>query len=68
MANYVVNKNAQANGDHEVHVTTCSRVPAAHNQQRLGNYSSCRPAVQAARKYYSQVDGCYYCANACHKR
>ncbi len=27
MANYYVNKNAQANGDHEVHKSGCSWIP-----------------------------------------
>jgi hypothetical protein len=29
MSRYYVNKKAQANGDHEVHVSTCSFLPEA---------------------------------------
>lgn len=63
---YYVNKNAQSNGDHEVHTATCTRLPAASNRIDLGDYYGCSGAVQKARQYYPQVNGCYYCANACH--
>lgn len=63
---YYVNKKAQANGDHEVHTETCSFLPQAQNRTYLGTYASCRPAVAAAKKYYRQSNGCYYCARACH--
>lgn len=66
MARYYVNKNAQTNGDHEVHTTGCSWLPEAHNRIYLGEFASCGPAVREAKKYYSQVNGCYYCCNACH--
>jgi hypothetical protein len=66
MAQYYVNKNGQSNGDHEVHKSGCSYMPMAHNRIALGDYSTCSPAVNAARQYYSQVNGCYYCSNACH--
>lgn len=66
MAHYYVNKNAQSNGDHEVHTTGCSWLPATENRIYLGDFSSCGPAVAAARRYYSQVNGCFYCSFACH--
>jgi hypothetical protein len=66
MARHYVNNNAQANGDHEVHVEGCSFMPLPANRAYLGDFSSCRPAVTEARKYWSQVNGCYYCCNACH--
>ena len=53
---YYVNKNAQANGDHEVHEQSCSRCPDPENRHYLGDFASCYPAVQEAKKYYSQVD------------
>jgi hypothetical protein len=62
---YYVNKNAQLNGDHEVHESSCSFLPNAENRIYLGDFSSCFPAVTAARKYFSQVNGCHYCSNAC---
>jgi hypothetical protein len=66
MSRYYVNKNAQENGDHEVHTTGCSFMPDDSNRIYLGNFSSCGPAVREARKHYSQVNGCKYCSEACH--
>lgn len=66
MASYYVNKNAQDNGDHEVHTTGCSYFPKPENRIYLGDFSSCGPAVKKAEKHYNQVNGCYYCANPCH--
>lgn len=66
MSSYYVNKNAQSNGDHEVHVSGCSFMPLTENRQYLGQFDSCRPAVTEAKRYYVQSNGCYYCCNACH--
>jgi hypothetical protein len=66
MAHYYVNRNAQANGDHEVHVQGCSHMPASQNCLYLGDYSSCRPAVAKANETYPRSNGCYYCSNPCH--
>ena len=68
MAYYYVNKNAQANGDHEVHKTGCSFMPGSDNRIYLGDFSYCSSAVREAKKHYNQVNGCYYCANNCHTR
>ena len=66
MIHYYVNKNAQDNGDHEVHTDECYWLPNAMNREYLGYLDSCQAAVRAARNYYSQVNGCYFCSNACH--
>lgn len=66
MARYYVNKNAQPNGDHEVHKEDCNWLPAARNRIYLGEFASCQPAVREAKRYYLQVNGCYYCSHACH--
>ncbi|MCB0745963.1 MAG: hypothetical protein KDC90_00735 [Ignavibacteriae bacterium] len=66
MARYYVNKNAQANGDHEVHKSDCSFLPKEENRIYLGVFDNCKDAVREAKKYYSQVNGCYYCSNECH--
>jgi hypothetical protein len=66
MPNYYVNRNAQANGDHEVHESTCTYLPAAQNRIHLGYFYNCADAVKEARKHYSQVNGCYYCSRPCH--
>ncbi|MBI1674324.1 hypothetical protein [Shewanella sp. DW31] len=70
MSNYIINKNAQSNGDHEVHNTTtgCSYMPNAENQIDLGSHLTCSGAVLAARKTWpeAKINGCYYCCNPCH--
>lgn len=66
MALYYVNKNAQSNGDHEVHTGSCSWLPAAENRIYLGSFTSCAPAVITASVHYTQVNGCYFCSRACH--
>ena len=66
MTLYYVNKNAQTNGDHEVHESGCSYRPATENRIYLGDFSNCRDAVAEARRHYRQCNGCYYCSRACH--
>lgn len=67
---YYVNKNPQDNGDHEVHVASCTQLnkvsdPAA-NLASLGWHDDCSSAVAAAKELYPKADGCYYCCEACH--
>lgn len=64
MADYWVNRNAQANGDHEVHRQGCSYMPS--DKKYLGDFASCRGAVAEAKKTYSQSNGCYWCSRECH--
>ncbi len=66
MKKYYVNKNAQANGDHEVHREDCSWLPNSENRDYLGEFSNCKDALNKAKKDYDQVNGCYYCSNECH--
>ncbi|PWK18575.1 hypothetical protein [Xanthomarina spongicola] len=66
MAKYYVNKNSQANGDHEVHKIGCSFMPEDQNRDYLGDFNNCKDAVNKAKKYYSKVNGCYYCSKDCH--
>lgn len=71
MAYYIVNKNAQSGGEHEVHNTdTCNYLPDLENQVGIGNYQSCQEAVAAARvKWPDNVfDGCAHCSPDCHTR
>ena len=66
MSKYYVNKNAQNNGDHEVHKSGCIYMPIPSNQLYLGDFDSCHPAVVAAKKVYPQSNGCRTCSLACH--
>ena len=63
---YFVNRQAQANGDHEVHKQTCAYLPSSANQLALGFHANCHSAVQAAKAYYWRSNGCYWCSQQCH--
>ena len=68
MAKYCVNTQAQANGDHEVHVLngTCWTLPKPEHQKDLGEHSSCTTAVAQAKQTYKQSNGCAHCCAACN--
>lgn len=67
MPRYYVNKNAQANGDYEVHQVIGRPTSATEgNRLYLGQFDSCHGAVQEARKHYTQVNGCKNCSPTCH--
>lgn len=70
MPNFVINSNPQSNGDHEVHNSTigCSYMPAVANQVDLGYHLNCQSAVADAKRRWpaSRINGCFWCANACH--
>jgi hypothetical protein len=63
---YYVNKQAQSNGDHEVHVPRCSYLPDPENSVYLGAFTDCREAVNVALARYDKANGCYWCCNTCH--
>lgn len=63
---YYVNKNAQSNGDHEVHTENCYFLPNPENRKYLGEFSNCSDAVKEAKKSYSKSNGCKTCSNSCH--
>ncbi|WP_417519745.1 hypothetical protein [Minwuia sp.] len=67
MPSYYVNKNAQDNGDHEVHqVDVCPTPADEKNRLYLGNFSGCQGAVREAKKHYLKANGCANCSPACH--
>ncbi len=66
MSKYLVNDNAQPTGEHEVHEDGCVWLLLTHSATPLGEHSSCRTAVQAASRIYSNVDGCATCSPFCH--
>ncbi|WP_262152672.1 hypothetical protein [Chryseobacterium foetidum] len=68
MKKYYVNKNAQSNGDHEVHQQNCTYLLSPGNQQYLGEFSTCDSAVREAKKYYRQSNGCKTCCPTCHTK
>ena len=68
MPRFCVNRQAQPSGEHEVHdlATTTPCLPVLDNRVDLGHHASCRTAVSAARELFSNVNGCFHCANDCH--
>ncbi|MGN6272270.1 MAG: hypothetical protein ACTHMQ_04195 [Protaetiibacter sp.] len=71
MPNYIVNSNAQSNGDHEVHNrdNPCSFMPLSINQVSLGWHAECSSAVREANsRGYSPANGCAYCVPLCNTR
>ncbi len=68
MARYYVNRNSQLTGEHEVHKGTCHRMPKLQNRIYLGDFLDAKEAAREARRYFDNVDGCYYCASEAHKK
>ena len=70
MPRFIVNSNAQSNGDHEVHnkTTGCSFMPKPENQVDLGAHETCHGAVAHAKRQSPgiRINGCFYCCKACH--
>jgi len=66
MGSYYVNRTPQANGDHEVHELGCPWLALLPSTQYLGEFINCHGAVAEAKKIYRAVNGCKYCAEACH--
>ena len=69
MPTYCVNKNAQSNGDHEVHDLTigaCNRLPDYGNRLDLGYHPNCQSAVRQSKITYWKSNGCWYCCPACN--
>ena len=58
MDHYYANLNAQYNGDHEVHKSSCTRLPLPVNRLYIGIYATCREAVSAAKLKNPRADGC----------
>jgi len=66
MERYYVNRTAQRNGDHEVHVETCSCIPSLDNKEDLGSFYSCQSAVQEAMRRGYNANGCAICCPDSH--
>ncbi len=67
---YYLNKNQQSNGDYEVHESSCQFLPSPENRIYLGSFYTCQEAVNEAKRRFpvqrNNINGCYYCSNACH--
>ena len=65
---YYVNKIAQPTDEHEVHASSCRYLPSVENRICLGFFANGKDAVREAKRYYSNVDGCFYCCPEAHTR
>lgn len=65
---YYVNKNAQPTGEHEVHTLGCKYLPSDGNRIYFGVFTNSKDAIREAKKYYSNVDGCFFCCPESHTR
>lgn len=66
---YYVNRVAQPNGDHELHLSDCFLRTSAANRDELGDFASPAEAAAAAREAgYPTVDGCRFCLPTMHTR
>lgn len=65
---YYYNKNLDKNGNHEVHTSECSYLPAVHNRAMIGYLNDCHSAIQRAKQDTGKTnfDGCYHCCHPCH--
>lgn len=69
MPYYIVNKNTDERGYHEVHdVNNCRHLPHQWNQEDLGYQVNCKNAVMVAKvsNPHWAIDGCKYCCPECH--
>lgn len=70
MQNYYLNKDQQPSGDFEVHTQSCAHGALPVNQIPLGAFNGCSGAVAEAKRRFpdhaSQINGCYWCCNACN--
>ncbi len=67
MKRYVLNTLENSNGDHEVHESSCSRLPSYIYQKDLGYHFTCASAMKAAKAIHESINGCYECNRVCHK-
>lgn len=68
MSYFYLNKNEQSNGDHEVHVSSCSWLPDVNNREYLGNFDSSYTAILQACALHPfwRINGCYWCCPESH--
>lgn len=72
MAEYILNKHQQRNGDFEIHRTDiCPFLPEPENQIYLGDFNNGSEALKVAVQRWPQlatlIDGCKFCCTECHR-
>lgn len=69
MIRYIINKNPQPTGEHEVHrEDICGHLPDNENRIYVGDFENCWSAINEAKRLWpnSIIDGCAYCSEVCH--
>lgn len=65
---YYVSRYVLETYKYEVHRGTYHYLSATENRIYLGYFSDGREAIEEAKKYYSNVDGCFLCCNPCRTK
>ena len=65
---YCINTNAQPTGEYEVHTSSCAHGPLIENRINLGIFHNSSEAIREAKKYYNNVNGCFFCCPESHRR
>jgi hypothetical protein len=63
---YYVNLNEEPSSDHDVHTAACSSLPLPEHRLFVGDFDTCGPAIDAARKYFATAKGCARCSSSCN--
>lgn len=64
MAEFYIEKNANEAGDHIVHSSKCSSLPATESMHYLGAFSNANAPVHKASNRYVKVSTCPKCLPA----
>jgi len=54
------------NNDHEVHKASCYLLPLK-DRIDIGVHPDCEQAMEAAKKFFDNIDGCAWCIPECHE-
>jgi hypothetical protein len=63
---YYICKKPLYTGEHEIHKSSCYRLPSEENRILLGYLSSGYEAIQKAKEVYRKVNACFNCCNEFH--
>lgn len=67
MEKYYVHTETDKQGDHEVHMSTCSWLPKLGHRELLGLHEDCFSAVEEAESQgFKPANGCKHCSEECH--
>jgi hypothetical protein len=66
MEKYWVNNQTYTNPkkNHEVHKESCRYLPS--DKKDLGYHHNCKTAMEKAKEFHDDVDGCKVCSDECH--